>query len=127
MSRIAGVDIPNQKRIEIALTYVYGIGLTASRKILASVQISPDKRAKDLNEDEMARIQKVIDKDYKVEGDLRREVRDNIRRFSEIKSYRGYRHEHKLPVRGQRTRHNARTKRGRRVTVGGMKRKLEKT
>ena len=72
MSRIAGVDIPNQKRIEIALTYVYGIGLTASRKILASVQISPDKRAKDLNEDEMARIQKVIDKDYKVEGDLRR-------------------------------------------------------
>ena len=94
---------------------------------MAAAKIDIDKRAKDLNEDEVARIQKIIDKDYQIEGDLRREIRDNIRRYSEIKSYRGQRHEKKLPARGQRTRHNARTKRGRRVTVGGMKRKLEKT
>ncbi|KKP69670.1 30S ribosomal protein S13 [candidate division CPR3 bacterium GWF2_35_18] len=127
MARISGVDIPNNKRVEYSLTYIFGVGVTSSRKILAAAKIDIDKRAKDLNEDEVARIQKIIDKDYQIEGDLRREIRDNIRRYSEIKSYRGQRHEKKLPARGQRTRHNARTKRGRRVTVGGMKRKLEKT
>ena len=127
MARISGVDIPNNKRIEYSLTYIFGVGVTSSRKILAAAKIDLNKRSKDLNEEEVARIQKIIDKDFQIEGDLRREIRDNIRRYSKIKSYRGQRHEKKLPVRGQRTRHNARTKRGRRVTVGGMKRKLEKT
>lgn len=127
MPRIAGTDIPNQKRIEYSLTYIFGIGPTSSRKILKAIGISLDKRAKDLSDEELSKIQKIIDKQYTIEGDLRREIRDNIRRYSEIKSYRGTRHEKKLPARGQRTRHNARTKRGRRQTVGGMKRKLEKT
>ncbi len=127
MPRIAGVDVPQQKRVEYALTYIYGVGVTTARQILKSAQIDLDKRARDLTEAEISKIQKIIDKEFKIEGDLRREVRDNIRRYSEIKSYRGSRHEKKLPAHGQRTRHNARTKRGRRVTVGGMKRKLEKT
>lgn len=127
MARISGVDIPPQKRIEASLTYIFGIGFTSAKKILQGARIDLNKRTKDLTEEEIARIQKIIDKDYQIEGDLKREIRDNIRRYSEIKSYRGMRHERKLPVRGQRTRHNARTKRGRRVTVGGMKRKLEKT
>ena len=126
MARIAGVDLPNNKRIEVALTYIFGIGLTTSKKILSQVKIDPSTRVKDLSEEDIAKIQKVIDKTHKVEGDLRRDVRDNIRRYSEIKSYRGSRHENKLPARGQRTRHNARTKRGRKQTVGGMKRKIEK-
>jgi len=127
MIRIGGIDIPEAKRIEISLTYIYGIGLTRSREILAAAKISPDIRVKNLTGEEIARIQKIIDKNYKVEGDLRREVRDNVRRLKDIKSYRGLRHDKNLPVRGQRTRHNARTRKGKRKTIGGMKVKLTKT
>lgn len=127
MARIAGVDIPNEKAIKISLTYIYGIGRVRALETLEQAKISPDKKTKDLNEDEISKIQKLFDKNRKIEGDLRREVRDNIRRYSDIRCVRGLRHEKKLPVRGQRTRHNARTKRGKKQTVGGMKRKLEKT
>lgn len=127
MARISGVDIPKSKRVLISLTYVYGIGRTYSSKILKLANIDENKRTIELTDEEISKIQRIIDKNYKVEGDLRREVRDNIRRYSDIKSYRGLRHEKKLPARGQRTRHNARTKRGRKLTVGGMKRKIEKT
>jgi small subunit ribosomal protein S13 len=122
MARISGVDIPNDKRIEVALTYIYGIGLTRSQEILSSTGINPDTRAKDLTDDEVVKIRDHIDKHFIVEGDLRREVRQNISRLIEINCYRGQRHRRNLPVRGQRTRTNARQKRGARKTVAGKRR-----
>lgn len=122
MARIAGVDIPNDKRMEIALTYIYGIGLTRSQEILAATGIDKEKRARDLTDDETLRIREFIDKAFVVEGDLRREVRQNIARLIEINCYRGQRHRRNLPLRGQRTRTNARQKRGARKTVAGKKR-----
>jgi small subunit ribosomal protein S13 len=121
MARIAGVDIPRDKRVEISLCYIYGIGLTTSRKILAKTRINPDIRVKDLTEEEVNRLREVIDREYKVEGDLRREVDRNIKRLIEIGCYRGMRHRRNLPVHGQRTRTNARTRRGPRKTVAGKK------
>ncbi|HPT85836.1 MAG TPA: 30S ribosomal protein S13 [Bacillota bacterium] len=121
MARISGVDIPNQKRIEIALTYIYGIGLSTARKILAATGINPDTRAKDLTEDEIARLRDEIDKNYHVEGDLRRDVAMNIKRLVDINCYRGIRHRKGLPVRGQRTRTNARTRKGPAKTVANKK------
>ena len=121
MARISGVDIPNQKRVEIALTYIYGIGLTSSKKILASTGIDPDKRAKDLTEDEISKLRDEIENNYKVEGELRREVALNIKRLVEIKCYRGIRHRKGLPVRGQRTKTNARTRKGPAKTIANKK------
>lgn len=121
MARIAGVDIPREKRVEIALTYIYGIGRTLSNKILQEAGVSPDKRVYDLTEQEVNRINAIIASKYKVEGDLRREVQQNIRRLMEIGCYRGLRHRRGLPVRGQRTRTNARTRKGPRKTVGTRK------
>jgi len=126
MARIAGVDIPRDKRVEIALTYIYGIGPTRSKQILASTRINPDTRVRELTEDEMHRLREVIDKQYMVEGDLRREVALNIKRLTEIGSYRGLRHRRNLPVHGQRTRTNARTKRGARKTVAGRRKATAK-
>lgn len=122
MPRIGGVDIPNDKRVEVSLTYVYGIGLTRSKAILSDTGISPDVRARDLTDDDVLRIRDYIDKHYIIEGDLRREVRQNIARLIEINCYRGQRHRRNLPVHGQRTRTNARQKRGARKTVAGKKR-----
>jgi small subunit ribosomal protein S13 len=122
MARIAGVDLPRDKRAEIGLTYIYGIGLTSSKEILGMTGISPDLRIKDLDEAQIARLRDVIERNYKVEGDLRREVNMNIKRLQEIGSYRGLRHRRNLPAHGQRTRTNARTKRGSRKTVPGKKR-----
>jgi small subunit ribosomal protein S13 len=122
MARISGVDIPNDKRIEIALTYIYGIGLTRSKEILSATGINPDTRARDLTDDEVIKVRDYIDKQFIVEGDLRREVRQNIARLIEINCYRGQRHRRNLPVRGQRTRTNARQKRGARKTVAGKRR-----
>jgi len=121
MARISGVDIPNQKRIEIALTYIYGIGLSTARKILAATGINPNTRAKDLTEDEIARLRDEIDKNYRVEGDLRRDVAMNIKRLVDINCYRGIRHRKGLPVRGQRTRTNARTRKGPAKTLANKK------
>lgn len=121
MARISGVDIPNQKRVEIALTYIYGIGLTSSKKILAKTGIDPDKRAKDLTEDEISKLRDEIENHYKVEGELRREVALNIKRLVEIKCYRGSRHRKGLPVRGQRTKTNARTRKGPAKTIANKK------
>ncbi|MBC7263608.1 MAG: 30S ribosomal protein S13 [Chloroflexi bacterium] len=126
MARIAGVDLPRDKRVEVGLTYIYGIGRTRSRAILAQSGVNPDTRVKDLTEAEIARIREIIDRDYKVEGDLRREVQMNIKRLTEIGCYRGIRHRRNLPVRGQRTRTNARTKRGPRKTVAGRRRSRAK-
>ncbi|HEY65839.1 MAG TPA: 30S ribosomal protein S13 [Caldilineae bacterium] len=126
MARIAGVDLPRDKRIEIALTYIYGIGRSRSGEILDQVGIHPDKRVKDLTEAEIARLRDFIDRNYTVEGDLRREVTMNIKRLTEIGCYRGIRHRRNLPVRGQRTRTNARTKRGPRKTVPGRRRSRAK-
>lgn len=112
MARISGVDIPRDKRVVIALTYIYGIGNTQSQKILEKTQVSPETRVRDLTDDEVARIREVIDKEYMVEGDLRREVSLNIKRLMEIGCYRGMRHRRGLPVRGQRTKTNARTRKG---------------
>ncbi|OGO02784.1 MAG: 30S ribosomal protein S13 [Chloroflexi bacterium RBG_13_54_8] len=123
MPRIAGVDIPGNKRTEISLQYIYGIGPTLSKKILAQAGIGHDKKANELSEEEISRIREVIDKEHRVEGDLRREVSLNIGRLTEIGSYRGHRHRHRLPVRGQRTRTNARTKRGPKQTVAGRGRR----
>jgi len=123
MARIAGVDIPKDKRIEVALTYLYGIGPMLSKKILEQTDINPDTRVRDLTDDEINRIREIIDKGYKVEGDLRKEVNFNIKRLIEIGSYRGLRHRRGLPVRGQRTKTNARTKRGPRKTVAGRGRR----
>lgn len=121
MARIAGVDIPKDKKIEFALRYIYGIGPTLSKKILTEANVDPDKRTKFLTEEEISRINAIISANYQVEGELRREIQQNIRRLIEIKSYRGLRHLRNLPVRGQRTRTNARTRRGKRKTVGSVK------
>lgn len=123
MARIAGVDLPRDKRVEIGLTYIYGIGRSLSHQILRKAGVDPDKRVKDLSETEVARLREIIDREYKVEGDLRREVQMNIKRLIEIGCYRGLRHRMNLPVRGQRTRTNARTKRGPRKTVPGRGRR----
>lgn len=123
MARIAGVDLPRNKRVEVGLTYIYGIGRTLSGEILRKTGIDPDRRVKDLTESEVARLREVIDREYRVEGDLRREVQMNIKRLIEIGCYRGLRHRQGLPVRGQRTRTNARTKRGPRKTVPGRGRR----
>jgi len=125
--RIVGVDIPKEKRVEIALGYIYGIGRSLSNKILKIANINPDKRAKDLTEEEIARLSSVIQKDYKVEGDLRREISANIKRLIDVGSYRGLRHRRGLPVRGQRTKTNARTRKGPRKTVGVVRQKAERT
>ena len=120
MARLAGVDLPREKRIEIGLTYIYGIGLTSSQKILKSAGVNPDTRVKDLTDDEVAAIRKAMES-YKVEGDLRREVALNIKRLTEIGCYRGIRHRRGLPVRGQRTKTNARTRKGPRKVVSRSK------
>lgn len=120
MARIAGIDLPNEKRIEASLPYVYGIGPTLARKILAECSINPDLRTKSLTEDDINKLQRAVEK-FKVEGDLRREVQDNIKRLQEVGAYRGLRHAKGLPARGQRTRTNARTKRGKRVTIGTVR------
>ncbi|MCD8048007.1 MAG: 30S ribosomal protein S13 [Clostridia bacterium] len=121
MARIAGVDLPREKRVEIGLTYVYGIGRSSADKILKATGINPDTRVKDLTEDEMAKIRDVIDKNYVVEGDLRREVALNIKRLVEIGCYRGVRHRKGLPVRGQNTKNNARTRKGPKRTIANKK------
>ena len=121
MARLAGVDLPNSKRIEIALTYIYGIGRKSSNDILAKTGINPDTRAKDLTEDEIAKLRDVIENNYTVEGDLRREVALNIKRMVEINCYRGIRHRKGLPVRGQRTKTNARTRKGPAKTIANKK------
>lgn len=123
MARIAGVDLPRDKRIEIALTYIFGIGLTTSKEILAATGINPDTRTRDLTEDEVAKLRDIIDKNYRVEGDLRREVSLNIKRLVEIGCYRGRRHRYGLPVRGQNTKNNARTRKGPKRAVGAKKKK----
>ncbi|MCL2030358.1 MAG: 30S ribosomal protein S13 [Oscillospiraceae bacterium] len=121
MARIAGVDLPNEKRVEIGLTYIYGIGRATSVKILGQTGIDPDTRVKTLTEDEVARLRDVIEKELKVEGDLRRDVAMDIKRLVEIGSYRGIRHRRGLPVRGQRTKTNARTRKGPKRTIAGKK------
>ena len=123
MARIAGIDIPREKRVEVALTYIYGIGLSTSQKILKQTSLNPDTRVRDLTEDQVNRLREVIDRSFKVEGDLRREVALNIKRLIEIGSYRGMRHRRNLPVRGQRTKTNARARRGPKKTVGARKKK----
>ena len=121
MARLAGVDIPNNKRIEIALTYIYGIGLTSSKEILAKTGIDPDTRAKDLTEDQIAALREELEANYHVEGDLRRTVAPNIKKLVDINSYRGSRHKRSLPVRGQRTKTNARTRKGPVKTIANKK------
>lgn len=126
--RIAGVDIPNEKKIGISLSYIYGVGRNNAIVILKALNINADKRTKELSEDEADKIREYLDKNIKIEGDLRSEIAQNVKRLREIGAYRGIRHSRNLPVRGQRTRTNARTKRGRRVTVGsGRKAAAEKT
>ncbi len=126
MARISGVDLPRQKRVDIALRYIYGIGPFRAVEVLDKAQVKPEIRVKDLSEAEVSRIRGIIDRDYKVEGDLRREVALNITRLQEIGAYRGLRHRRNLPVHGQRTRTNARTKRGARKTVAGRRRSKAK-
>jgi small subunit ribosomal protein S13 len=126
MARIAGVDLPNDKRVEIGLTYLYGIGLTRSQQVLTKTGVNPDTRCKDLTENEVARLREVIDAEFVVEGDLRREIAMNIKRLQDIGCYRGIRHRRGLPVHGQRTKTNARTRRGSRRTVAGKKRSRAK-
>ena len=126
MARIAGVDLPRNKRVEVGLTYIYGVGSTTSQEILGKTGVNPDTRIKDLSEDEIISLRETIDRDYVVEGDLRREVGLNIKRLQEIGCYRGLRHRRNLPVHGQRTRTNARTRRGARRTVAGKKRAARK-
>jgi len=121
MARIAGVDLPRDKRVEIALTYIYGLGRTTSNQILAKTGVKPDTRVRDLTEEEITKLREVIDRDFKVEGDLRREESMNVKRLIEIGSYRGLRHRRNLPVRGQRTKTNARTRKGPRRTVGAKR------
>ncbi len=121
MARIAGVDLPRDKRVEIGLTYIYGIGRTTAKEILDKANVNPDTRVKDLTEEEAGRIRKIIDQEYIVEGDLRREVSLNIKRLMEIGCFRGIRHRRSLPVRGQRTKTNARTRKGPKKTVGRKK------
>jgi len=121
VARIAGVNIPVQKRVEVALTYIFGIGFSSSRKILTTARVSPDTRVKDLTETEVTRIRSIIDKDYAVEGDCRRDVAMSIKRLTDLGCYRGLRHRKGLPVRGQRSKTNARTRKGPRRTVAGKK------
>lgn len=123
MARIAGVDLPREKRVEIGLTYIFGIGRAKSNEILAKTGINPDTRVRDLTDDEISRLREIIDKEYKVEGDLRREIALNIKRLIEIGCYRGRRHRQGLPVRGQRTKTNARTRKGPKKTVGVQRKK----
>ncbi len=126
MARISGVDIPDNKRIPFALQYIHGIGATRARAIMDKTRINPDARVRDLSDAELTRIREVIDRDYLVEGDLRREVRQNVQRLIDINCYRGQRHRRNLPVRGQRTRTNARTRRGSRKTVAGRRKAIKK-
>jgi small subunit ribosomal protein S13 len=126
MARIAGVDLPRDKRVEVSLTYIYGIGRTSSREILGLAEVDPNTRVRDLAETEVSRLREIIDRNYRVEGDLRREVAMNIKRLQEIGCYRGIRHRKNLPVRGQRTRTNARQRRGTRKTVAGKRRSRAK-
>ena len=121
MARIAGVDLPNEKRVEIGLTYIYGIGLTLSKQILDKCGIDPDTRVKDLTDDEVSTIRQELESNYKIEGDLRREIAMNIKRLTEIGCYRGRRHRTGLPVRGQRTKTNARTRKGPKRSMAGRK------
>ncbi len=121
MARISGVDLPRDKRVEVALTYIFGIGLSTSQTILANTGVNPDTRVRDLTEGEVAKLRETIDRDYRVEGDLRREVSANIKRLVDIGCYRGLRHRRGLPVRGQRTKTNARTRKGPRRTIAGKK------
>ena len=121
MARISGVDLPRDKRIEIGLTYVYGIGRVSANKILEAAKVNPDTRVRDLTDDEVKRVQEIIDKDYMVEGDLRRETALNIKRLQEIGCYRGIRHRKGLPVRGQKTKTNARTRKGPKKTIANKK------
>jgi small subunit ribosomal protein S13 len=127
MPRIAGVDLPRDKRVEIALTYIYGIGRRTAQEIIQKAGIDPATRMRDVTEDEAARLREVIDSGYTIEGDKRREVQSNIQRLIEIGTYRGMRHRRGLPVRGQRTRTNARTRKGKRKTVAGKKKAAAKT
>lgn len=127
-ARIEGVNLPNEKRVEIGLTYIFGIGLTTSHKILSRAGINPDTRVKDLTEGEVAKLRAEIEGKVKVEGDLKREISQNVRRLKEVGSYKGTRHSAGLPVRGQRTKTNARTKRGKKINVGsGRKKSAAKT
>ena len=123
MARIAGIDIPREKRVEIALTYIYGIGLSTSQKVLAQANVNPDTRVRDLTDEQVNRLRDIIDRRYTVEGDLRRETAMNLKRLTEIGSYRGLRHRRNLPVRGQRTKTNARQRRGPKKTVGVRRKK----
>ncbi len=123
MARISGIDLPREKRVEVALTYIFGIGLPTSQVILAQANVNPDTRVRDLTEEQVGRLREIIDRRYKVEGDLRREVALNIKRLQEIGSYRGLRHRRNLPVRGQRTKTNARQRRGPKRTVGVRRKK----
>lgn len=127
MPRIVGVDVPRDKRVGIALTYIYGIGHTTANKIVEMAGIDPATRMRDVTEDEAAKLREIIERDYTIEGDKRREVASNIQRLVEIGTYRGMRHRRGLPVNGQRTRTNARTRKGRRKTVAGKKKALRKT
>ena len=126
MARIAGVDIPREKRVEIALTYIYGIGRTRSQQVLEATEIDPNARVRDLDDEAVQRLRSFIEEQYRVEGDLRREVANNIKRKIEIGSYQGIRHRLGLPVRGQRTHTNARTRKGPKKTVGGIRKPLRK-
>ncbi|MBI2723930.1 MAG: 30S ribosomal protein S13 [Chloroflexi bacterium] len=126
MARIAGVDIPRDKRVDISLRYIYGIGPAVSRRIMNQTQVNPATKVRDLTDEEVNRIREIIDKEHTVEGDLRREVRQNVQRLIEINCYRGVRHRRGLPVRGQRTKTNARTKRGARRTVAGKRKAAAK-
>jgi small subunit ribosomal protein S13 len=123
VARIAGIDIPREKRVEIALTYIYGIGLPTSQKVLAQANVNPDTRVRDLTEEQVNRLRDIVDRRYTVEGDLRRETAMNIKRLTEIGSYRGLRHRRNLPVRGPRTKTNARQRRGPKRTVGVRRKK----
>lgn len=127
MARIAGIDLPRDKRVEVALTYIFGIGRNSAKKILVSTKINPDTRVRGLTDEEVGRLREEIEKNFKVEGDLKREVTQSIKRLLEIGCYRGIRHKRGLPVRGQRTKTNARTRKGPRRTVGGKKKTPSKT
>jgi len=123
VARIAGVDIPREKRVIVSLTYIHGIGLTSATKVITAANVSPDTRVRDLTEEEVNRLREIVDRQFKVEGDLRREVSLNVKRLMEIGSYRGLRHRRNLPVRGQRTKTNARQRRGAKKTVGVRRKK----
>ena len=125
MARISGVDVPDDKKLPYALRYIHGIGATSAGEIVVKSQLDPDKRIRELAENEITRLREIIDRDYMVEGDLRRSVRQNVQRLIDINSYRGQRHRRNLPVRGQRTKTNARTRRGSRKTVAGRRRAVK--